>query len=224
MHPYSAILLVHIGAGSAALVASAVSLYAPKGGPLHRRAGRAFVAAMLAVGASALTLAVLRPSAFLFTVGLFSLYLVAAGWEAARPGPMRRRAATAALAMLVAAVCMTAIAGAAFLEWPGAAHLVGRLPPAALLTFAPIGAIFAVQDLRAWAAGGAEPHRRRVARHLARMGGAAIAAWTAFVVVNARFLPPPVAWIGPTLLLLPVILYWQRRVRDGRGAAAPHPS
>jgi uncharacterized membrane protein len=224
MQPYLAILIVHIGAGGAALLASLAALYAPKGGPLHRRAGRAFVAAMLAVGASALTLAILRPNAFLFTVGLFSLYLVTAGWEAARPGRVSRRAAAVALAMLVAAVCMIGIAGAVLLDWPGAARLVGRLPPVALLVFGAIGAAFGAQDLRAWAAARPESPRQRIARHLARMGGAAIAAWTAFVVVNARFLPPPVAWIGPTLLLLPVILYWQRRVRDGRGAAAPHPS
>jgi uncharacterized membrane protein len=224
MQPHLLLLVVHIGAGSVALLASLGALYAPKGGPQHRRAGRIFVAAMLAVGGSALALAIMRPNAFLFTIGLFSLYLVIAGWEAARPGRVSGRAATAALAMLIAAACMVGIAGAALLEWQGATHLIGRLPPAALLVFGVIGAVFAAQDLRARWTAAPEPARRRVARHLARMGAGAIAAWTAFVVVNARFLPPPVAWLGPTLLLLPVIAYWQRRVRNGRAAIAARPS
>jgi hypothetical protein len=212
MQPHVPFLALHIAAGGAALLASLVAIGARKGGPLHVRAGRIFA------------LALLRPNAFLFTLGLFSLYLVTAGREAARPGPVGRLAAAAALVMLAAAAGMVVLAGGALLGWSAAARLTGRLPPAALMVFGAIGAAMAAQDLRAWAAGRPEPARRRTARHLARMGGAAIAAWTAFVVVNARFLPPPVAWLGPTLLLLPLIAYWQRRVLNGRAAAAPRPS
>jgi hypothetical protein len=48
-----AFLVLHILGGSLALVAGFAALFAPKGGPLHRRAGLLFVYAMLALGVGA---------------------------------------------------------------------------------------------------------------------------------------------------------------------------
>jgi hypothetical protein len=45
------------------------------------------------------------------------------------------------------------------------------------------------------------------------MLGATIAALTAFTVVNIHTHPAYIAWIAPTILVLPVMLWWQKRVR-----------
>lgn len=44
--------LIHIVAGLLALISGAVALYATKGSPLHRKAGMAFVVAMLVLSST----------------------------------------------------------------------------------------------------------------------------------------------------------------------------
>jgi uncharacterized membrane protein len=197
---FTLVLALHIAAGSLSLAASAAALWATKGGSLHRRAGRVFLGAMIAVGVSALVLASLHPSAFLFSIGIFSLYLVLSGAEAARPGLLRRWAGAVPVAMVVVGTAMLGLAAA------GAVR-----QPSVLAVFGAIGLALAVQDLAVRSRGERAPGR--VQRHLARMLGATAASWTAFVVVNFTFLPPLVAWLGPTALVLPAIVYWARRLR-----------
>jgi succinate-acetate transporter protein len=49
--------------------------------------------------------------------------------------------------------------------------------------------------------------------HLQRMIGSFIAAFTAFVVVNNKFLPDIVAWLLPTFILVPFIVIWSRKYK-----------
>jgi uncharacterized membrane protein len=198
----NAILALHIAAGGLALVVSAIALWSFKGGRVHRRAGRIFVAAMGVVCATAIVLAVLRPNAFLLAIGFFSFYLSFAGFATVRPAWGRAAIAIAAGMILV---------GLAML---GAAATGATARPVVLGIFGAIGLVLAIQDLAALR--GAEVPPARIARHLSRMLGATIATWTAFTVVNFQMLPPLVAWLGPTAAFLPVIVYWNRRVRLSR--------
>jgi uncharacterized membrane protein len=211
----TAVLWLHIAAGGAALAASTVAIVAAKGGTAHRRAGTAFALAMAVVAASAFLLAVARPSPFLFSVAVLSGYLTYAGREAGKgPDRPRRPMRIAAAVMLGVGLAMATVAAMALLGAADARHLAGPVP-GALLAFGLIGAAVAVQDLVALGGGARERPQERLARHLARMLGAAIAAWTAFAVVNFKFLPALVAWLGPTLIVVPLIVYWSRRSRRG---------
>ncbi|HJW67929.1 MAG TPA: hypothetical protein VJ829_01095 [Candidatus Binatia bacterium] len=53
----------------------------------------------------------------------------------------------------------------------------------------------------------------RIIAHLARMLGGAIAALTAFTVVNVHAEPAFIPWLAPTVLLTPLIFYWAARVQ-----------
>jgi hypothetical protein len=206
MAPYIPFLVVHIAAGCTALIAGTVALSAEKGGPLHCFAGRLFFWAMITVTLSALVIALLRPNAFLFTIGLFSLYLVFAGRRAAnlRSWTDRRPDWLAGALMLAAALGMIGRGGMMLTTGQ-----VGLAP--VLIVFGLIGGALAVQDLIAI-------HRRpeaaasRLARHVGRMIGGMIAATTAFVVVNGSFLPELLRWLGPTVIFVPFIVYWTRRL------------
>ena len=77
------LLFLHVVAGVIALVAAGLAVGSVKGGQMHRRSGRAYTLAMMIVGATALVLAMARSDAFLFAVGMFSLFLVFTGWRAA---------------------------------------------------------------------------------------------------------------------------------------------
>jgi hypothetical protein len=54
-----------------------------------------------------------------------------------------------------------------------------------------------------------------VALHLLRMGGASIATLTAVFVVNVHTEPEFIAWLIPSIVIIPVLLFFARRLRSG---------
>ncbi len=203
------ILFLHILAGVAALAAAGVAVGSAKGGRLHRRSGNIYTLAMLFVGLSALVLAVAHPNPFLFAVGVFSLYLVFTGWRAAMVRDGRPRG------LDHAGGAVMALAGLVMLGWGAQGVLAGSgAQPVILLAFGSIGLTMALADWRDWARGPVTG-KARIARHLGRMLGGTIATITAAGVVNLGFLPDLVVWLGPTVLITPVIFWWTARVTRG---------
>jgi len=49
--------------------------------------------------------------------------------------------------------------------------------------------------------------------HLQRMIGAYIASLTAFLVVNNTILPGVIAWLLPSVLLVPFIMAWSKKYK-----------
>ena len=84
-----------------------------------------------------------------------------------------------------------------------------------MAVFGAIGGSFALSDaLRlqsGWPSG-----RERISLHLSRMGGASIATVTAVFVVNVATDPAFIAWILPTVVITPVIIYWGVRTKGGK--------
>ena len=56
--------------------------------------------------------------------------------------------------------------------------------------------------------------KERIVLHLNRMGGACIATMTAVFVVNFKTDPAFIAWLLPTLVGTPLIIYWTRKTRS----------
>ncbi|MFN4090393.1 MAG: hypothetical protein ACK4QW_15300, partial [Alphaproteobacteria bacterium] len=142
------------------------------------------------------------------------------GWQAARVRDGRPQALDriAAAGMLVVGVGMLAggAAGAAGLTGGG-----GHEGPV-LLVFGAIGTAMGFSDLRALGGAG-WPGKARISRHLTRMLAGTIATVTAAAVVNLRFLPDLVVWLGPTVVMTPVIAWWNVRVLSGTGRGARRP-
>lgn len=203
------ILFLHILTGIVALVAAALAAGSAKGGGLHRHSGKAYALAMLFVSATALILAVAHPNAFLFAVGVFSLYLVFTGWRAAKLRDGRPRLTDHAGGALMV------LAGLGMLGW-GAQGLMADAgaQPVILLAFGSIGLTMALADWRDWRRGPITG-KPRIARHLGRMLGGTIATITAAGVVNLGHLPALVVWLGPTVLITPMIFWWTARVMRG---------
>jgi len=200
------VLVVHVACGGVALAAAGVALGAAKGGGLHRRSGRVYVLGMLGVTLTTLALVAARPDPFLLAVGVFSFYLVFSGWRAGvvRDGRPGRPDHVAAAIMAVTAALMLG-GGAAGLSAGAGAR------PVILLAFGAIGLALVLADWRDWRRGPVTG-RARIARHLSRMLAGSIATLTAAAVVNLGFLPALVVWLGPTVLLTPVIFWWTARV------------
>ncbi len=148
MAPYIPFLVVHIAAGLLALLAGSTALATEKGGPLHRSAGRVFFWAMVTVALTALVIASLRPNAFLFTIALFSLYLVFAGKRAAELRAWTRRWPDwlAAVLMIAAALGMIGRGASMLLAQYRMSAPIGLAP--VLIVFGLIGGALAIQDTR----------------------------------------------------------------------------
>src|SRR5215469_1160351 len=83
MH-YSPLLLVHICAGTAALVSGATAMVFRKGSRGHVMAGKVFVASMLTMAVAAVYLAILKHETPNILAGTLTFYLIITAWLTAR--------------------------------------------------------------------------------------------------------------------------------------------
>ncbi len=202
------LLVVHIAAGAVALAAAAIALSTAKGRVHHIRAGRVYAAAMALVCVTALPLAILGADVVLLLVAVFSFYLVFAGWRFARNASGRPRPLdwTAAVIMALTGLGMWGHGAVLFLR--------GDSQWVTMAAFGFIAAALSAVDLRYHRAP-PRPGPQRIARHLTNMLAGTIATVTAVVVVNVETNPAWLAWILPTLLITPLIAWWNRRVLRG---------
>lgn len=212
---FNLLLILHVVGGSVALVAGYGALMVTRGSSRHRTLGTVFAAGMTAVTLSGFPMSILHPNPFLFGIVVFSAYFVLAGWTSAR----YRKGEVLGIERLAAAVLLFSGAGALvyllLVQSPGPDFsqtfwMTG-------LVFALIGLAIAVRDL-AQLRGGPLAGKDRIIKHLVSMCAALIATTTAVAVTVLSAVPavPSLAlWLGPTLLLTPVIFYWAVQVRAG---------
>ena len=202
----SAILLIlHIGAGSLALLTAAIAVFTPKGQKWHVLSGRVYAIAMTLVFLTAVPLSLLGADILLLLIAFFSFYLVFAGWRFAR----NRRGAPHAVDWTATAIMLTTGLGMGL--YAGVLAGSGDSQWVTMAVFAAIAVALGVADglyhrLRR-ATGG-----RRVSRHLTNMLGGTIATITATLVVNVETNPEWIAWILPTVVITPFITWWNFRI------------
>lgn len=212
----SVLLAIHIAAGAVGLLSGLFSMASRKGARVHRQAGQVFFVSMLIMaGAGAIIAPFRETSRWTNTVaGVFTFYLVATAWAAARrrPGEVGRFEVIA----LIAPIGITAAA-----LW--LAVSVGGFQ--IVYIFTAVALIAAVGDVRMIRAGGLTPNGR-LARHLWRMGVAFTVSVMAFFVGQQEYLPKPVQGtilVGvPAFIALGATLFWlvQRTWPKRRRAAA----
>lgn len=193
-----ALLLLHVVSGTAGLAAFWVAALAPRGGPLHRRAGSSFTAAAVVLAGSALLLcavlaldlaavhpgqpagAVRGRAAFLTHVSLLVLAPLATGRAALRRGRFIARLERALQALLLATSSVALAAGLAS----------GSPLP---LAMGAIGLSLAIRGL---------VPQPRLAGHVHGMISTGIALHTGFLVTAVgRAVPLPwIAWILPGIV------------------------
>ena len=202
---YDILLPIHITAGFCSLLAAFGAIFTVKGQAWHIRSGRVFFWGMVIIFVTALPMTLLRPNLFLFLVAIFSFHQALTGWRTAR-----NRTGQPAWIDWVAAGVMTA-AGAGMLVFGAVLLVSGEMMGLVLLAFGGLGGGFGLSDWRQFRR---QPltGKRRIAAHLTRMLGGTIATVTAFVVTNFQFSPSFVQWLAPTVVLVPVIVYWNRTV------------
>jgi uncharacterized membrane protein len=222
----SPIALVHIAGGLVAIVAGPVSLLAPKGRWLHRKAGAAFYYAMLVMAGFALAGALLKGHKVNVAASALTLYLVVTAWSIvkARAGTLSRVERWAPWA---AAIIALGAAGVGVLSAivPGLLHEGDPRAPSGYAVFAVFGLVAALAagaDFRTLRRGGLDG-AARISRHLWRMCLAlfiALGSFSAQAPLMARRLdlppPPDLATFGPALAVLALMVFWLVWTRIGR--------
>ena len=205
------LVLVHIVAGLAAILAGTVALSAAKGGTLHRKAGAMFVATMIVMGSMGAIMAAGRLEnplqKFNIIAGLFVVYLVATALLTVR---MEARKRWIDVAALVAAIGIATFSlGMALLTTPDPKFRWFPTVPAAI--FGTVALLAAIGDVRMIRAGGLKG-KHRIARHLWRMCVAMFIATGSFFAGQAKVFPPEyrsaALMFGPMLAVLAVMIYW----------------
>lgn len=207
--------VVHVVAGSIALVSGAIALYALKGARLHRKSGMFFVYAMLVMASTGAVMATLEGKPGSIAGGTLTFYLVFTGLRTAR----QRVPGEASWVDRVAAVGGGAV-GAGCLTFGALASgpngIASDQPPPLFFIFGIIALLATVGDVRRLS-GAVLTGQRRLARHLWRMNLAMFIATASFFLGQARLFPRSVRDSGvlavPVLIVVALMVYWPVRMR-----------
>ena len=214
------LLVIHIGAGSVALLTAFVAVVTPKGGTIHVRVGRVYAVGMSVIFLTAIPLALLGASVFLLLIAVFSFYLVFAGWRFARNRSRRPQPVDWIAAAIMGLTGLGMWTYAVVMALSGAGNWV------TLVAFGFIAVALSVADGLFFNQG--RPGKRRPAphlriqRHLTNMMAGTISTITAVMVVNVSMNPVWVPWLLPTIVITPLIIWWNvRTALQARRRTAP---
>jgi hypothetical protein len=209
------IVLIHLIAGSIAIIAGFASLMFPKKSPQHKIAGNTFLLSILMLGITSVYVAYTRTIMLSLVNGVFICYLSSTSWMA-----IKRKAGCSgyfekiALATVIGVAIMLIKFGL-----QAAQSDSGKLSgfgPQVFYFFATIAIIAAIADIRMLYLGGLKG-KQRIIRHLWRMCFPMFMATAAFFLGQTKLFPEPMRKIE--LLAIPVVLvilfsgYWLYRVK-----------
>lgn len=81
-----------------------------------------------------------------------------------------------------------------------------------LIVFGSMSILMVLQDFRTYR-GKSKLKNFWLLIHFQRMIGAYIAAITAFLVVNNTYLPSIIAWLMPSVIIVPLIFLWSKKYK-----------
>lgn len=202
---------LHIAAGFTGFLVAPVALAVHKGGLAHRRWGRVFFWAMVVAGTTALVGAQHIHSLFLLLTAVFSLYMAGFGYRSLFLKKLAWDARAALFDWAVAGVGLAVFLGTVVYA------IVAKNIPVGV--FGGIGAATAARQLRGYANAGHWTKNQWLLNHISGFLASYIAAVSAFSVTSLHFIPFPVNFLWPTVVGVPLITWWHRRVRRGNQLA-----
>ena len=196
---------IHILAGLVGLVSAALALSTEKGKKFHVLIGKAYFWSMVIIFLTALPMSIITGNVFLFLIAIFSFYLAFSGVRFAknRTGVPTRLDLIAVNFMFLSGVGMWILAIIFFID--NDSQFITLTVFGFLALFLGYGDFQTFKDQTAIG-------KERIAKHLTNMMGATIAVVTAVLVVNPPTNPEWVWWILPTVLITPVIFWWNKKV------------
>ena len=198
------LLSIHILAGTIALLCAALAVSSEKGKKFHVLSGRTYFWCMVGIFLTAIPMSIINSNTFLFLIAIFSFYLAFAGMRFAKN---RKGIATtidwiAVSLMILSGLGMWALAITYFIS-DNSQYIT-------LLVFGFIALALGYGDYRSHK-NKAATGKERIARHLTNMMAGTIAVITAVLVVNVNIEPIWIWWLLPTVVITPIISYWNKK-------------
>ena len=205
------LLIIHILAGTLALMAAVSAVVSSKGKKGHIIAGRTYFWGMTIIFLTAIPMSIVSGNVFLFLIAIFSFYLAYAGMRFAR-----NRTGIANIFDWVA-VGLMILSGT--LMWCLAIFYFtnNNSQYITLIIFGFIAISLGYTDFRGYRNKSAIG-KQRIARHLTNMLAGTIAVITAVLVTNIYIEPVFILWILPTIVITPIIFWWNRKNTDSNKA------
>ena len=198
------LLSIHVLAGTIALLCAALAVSSEKGKKFHVLSGRTYFWCMVGIFITAIPMSIINSNTFLFLIAIFSFYLAFAGMRFAKN---RKGIATtidwiAVSLMILSGLGMWALAITYFIS-DNSQYIT-------LLVFGFIALALGYGDYRSHK-DKAATGKRRIAKHLTNMMAGTIAVITAVLVVNVNIEPIWIWWLLPTVVITPIISYWNNK-------------
>ena len=208
------LLPVHIIAGSIAIIAGFISVFAVKGLKLHRKSGMVFVYAMVVLALTGAVIAILRHQPPNIIGGSLAFYMVITAFLTVRPRDERSRWIDVGVLFVGTTVGAAAIKiGFDALNSP--TGTMNGVPAGMMFLFGAVALLAALGDVRMIRSGGLKG-AQRIARHLWRMSFSLFIASGSFFLGQAKVIPKPIRILPllaiPAMLPLVLMLYWLARV------------
>ena len=199
------LLFTHIIAGSISLMAAAFAVLSSKGKKLHILSGRTYFWGMAIIFITAIPMSLASSNVFLFLIAIFSFYLAYAGMRFAR-----NRTGTANLSDWVA-IGLMVLSGMVMWFLAIFYFMNSNSQYITLTVFGFIAISLGYTDFRSYRNKSAIG-KQRIARHLTNMLAGTIAVITAVLVTNVNIEPVFILWILPTIIITPIIFWWNRKI------------
>jgi uncharacterized membrane protein len=208
------LLPVHILAGSIAIIAGFISVFAVKGLKLHRKSGMAFVYSMVVLSLTGAIIAVVRNQPPSIIGGSLAFYMVTTALLTVRPQDQRSRWMDVGALVVGLAVGAAALKiGLDALNSPTGS--ASGVPSFMMFFFGTVALLATFGDIRMMRVGGLQG-AQRIARHLWRMCFSLFIASGSLFLGQAKVIPKPIRILPllaiPALLPLVLMLYWLARV------------
>ena len=203
-------IYLHALLGGVGLLAGGVSVAVAKGKRWHTQSGKVFSVAMIGSALISLVVASLpnHRNTFLFLIGVFTIYMVLAGNRALTLNVKTKPRATVTDRIISGTMLLGSVAMVVL----GIYGIMNELPNSVLFSFfGGIGLLMTLSDFKTFRTFQQDRHAR-MRSHIGKMVGALIASVTAFIVAGLDF-KTLIAWLSPTLLGVPYIIYWTRRIK-----------
>jgi len=198
------LIYFHASLGGFALISGMIAIVVEKGSTKHKNAGKLFFYSMFLSAVTALLISVLpnHESAFLFSIGVFSVYFLITGYRA-----LRFKTKTQGI-KIDTLISWTMVITALFMiiYYPFVYHTINPV----LTVFGGVGLFFSLKDILI-IQNSESLKKRWLKLHLGKMMGGYISATTAFVVVNNLF-PGLSGWFIPGIIGGLYIRFWSNKL------------
>lgn len=214
MNQFPVLTVMHVAAGGISLVSGLAAMLLKKGGKPHRFAGKVFFFSMTAIFITSAIIAIYKDKDFLLMIGLFSFYLVVSGYRSLFHKQLHWSQKPSWLDYLINSMAFLAMS--AMFVWGVVKLIIGGEDERQLGIVAIVFGFFGFRIMYSTVKNFVHTPGRKtiwIEGHIAGMIGAYIAAITAFLVVNMADKLGIVAWLLPTALGVPYIIYWTKKYK-----------